>query len=136
MWTCPCCFVEMIPTSRYGHLKNKQGCSEQHALFLAEEAKKKEEVKKRNMAFFRPRAPARESAETAVGPPKAPKSTGANLGNQGALNSNLGSVSGLMESMVQYFDKKFDVLHRKLSPMKSSASVDNTPVGSQARSRN
>ena len=63
MWTCPYCFVEMLATSRPGHLKNKQGCSEQHALFLAKEAEKKEEVKKRNLAFFAPRAPSRDSAE-------------------------------------------------------------------------
>ena len=34
----------MLTRSRSGHLKNKQGCSQQHALHLAEEAKKKEEV--------------------------------------------------------------------------------------------
>ena len=103
MWRCPYCFSEMLATSRPGHLKNKQGCSEQHALFLAAEAKKKEEAKERNMAFFRPRAPASASAETAVVPPTAPKSTGVTLDKQGAQNSNLGSFSGLLESMVQYY---------------------------------
>ena len=44
MWSCPYCFVEMLTRSRSGHLKSKQGCSQQHALHLAEEAKKKEEV--------------------------------------------------------------------------------------------
>ena len=44
MWRCPYCFAEMLTRSRSGHLKNKQGCSQQHALHLAEEAKKKEEV--------------------------------------------------------------------------------------------
>ena len=34
----------MLTTSRCGHLRYKQGCSQQHALHLAEEAKKKEEV--------------------------------------------------------------------------------------------
>ena len=34
----------MLTRSRSGHLKSKQGCSQQHALHLAEEAKKKEEV--------------------------------------------------------------------------------------------
>ena len=44
MWRCPYCFAEMLTRSRSGHLKSKQGCSQQHALHLAEEAKKKEEV--------------------------------------------------------------------------------------------
>ena len=53
-------------TSRSGHLKNKQGCSQQHALHLAEEAKKKEKAKEKNMAFFRPSEPARDNAETGL----------------------------------------------------------------------
>ena len=36
------------------------------------------------------------------------------MGKQGAQNSNLGSVSGLMESMVQYFDGKFSEIKDKL----------------------
>ena len=66
------------------------------------------------MAFFRPNAPASASAETAVVPPTAPKSTGVTLDKQGAQNSNLGSVSGVMESMVTYFDGKFAEIHKKL----------------------
>ena len=54
MWTCPYCDVAMRRTSSSNHLKNKQGCSQQHALHLAEEAKKKEKQKQMNMAFFRP----------------------------------------------------------------------------------
>ena len=42
----------MLTRSRSGHLKSKQGCSQQHALHLAEEAKKKEKQKQQNMAFF------------------------------------------------------------------------------------
>ena len=47
MWKCPYCFTEMLTTSRCGHLRYKQGCSQQHALHLAKEAKKKEEQKQK-----------------------------------------------------------------------------------------
>ena len=104
MWTCPYCDVEMRRTSSSNHLKNKQGCSQQHALHLAEEAKKKEKQKQQNMAFFRASEPARESAESAVGRPKAPKSTWATLGNQEAQNPKMGSVSAAIQSLMQYME--------------------------------
>ena len=90
-------------TSRSRHLNNKAGCKQQHALHLAAVAKKKEELKQKHMAFFTAPAAARDSRETAVGPSEAQPSKGANLGKQGAQNSNLGSFSGLLESMVQYY---------------------------------
>ena len=106
MWRCPYCFSEMLATSRPAHLKRKQGCSQQHALHLAEEAEKEAKAKEKRMAFFRPPEPARESAESAVGPPKAPKSTGATLGNLGAQNSNLASVSAAIHSLMLYIDSR------------------------------
>ena len=42
----------MLTRSRSGHLKSKQGCSQQHALHLAEEAKKQEEQKQKRIAFL------------------------------------------------------------------------------------
>ena len=115
-------------TSRSRHLTNKDGCKQQHALHLAKEAEKKEELKQRNMAFFQPRPAARGSRDTAVGPPEAQPSKGANLGKQGAQNSDLGSVSGLLESMVQYFDGKFSVLHKKMGLQERQMGVMATEV--------
>ena len=114
MWTCPYCDVEMRRTSSSNHLKNKQGCSQQHALHLAEEAKKKEKQKQQNMAFFRASEPARESAESAVGRPKAPKSTWATLGNQEAQNPKMGSVSAAIQSLMQYMESQFNGLHKRI----------------------
>ena len=52
------------------------------------------------------------------------------MGKQGALNSNLGSVSGVMESMVNYLDGKFAEIHKKLelqdSQMKQISAGDCT----------
>ena len=73
MWSCPYCDTEMLlATSRPGHLKNRQGCSQQHALHLAKEAEKQEELKKKRMAFFQPRALPRDGRESSAGPAKAP----------------------------------------------------------------
>ena len=68
----------------YRHLKNKDGCKQQHALHQAKEAKKQEELKQKQMAFFRPKAAARDSPESDAGPSEAQPSKGATLGNQGA----------------------------------------------------
>ena len=105
MWTCPYCANEyMYPTtSRSRHLKNKAGCKEEHAKHLAKEAEKQEELKAKRMALFRSSAAAPGQSESDAGPAEAPPSKGANLGKQGAQNSNLGSFSGLLESMVQYY---------------------------------
>ncbi len=80
------------------------------------------------MAFFKPNAPARDSAATAAGPPEPKKSTETTLGKQGAQNSDLGSVSGLLESMVQYFDGKFSVLHKKMGLQERQMGVMATEV--------
>ena len=114
MWRCPYCDTEMLRTSRPGHLKNKAGCKEEHAKHLAKEAEKQEELKNQRLAFFRPSAAAPGQSESDAGPAEAQPSKGANLGKQEAQNSNLGSVSGVMKSMVQYFDGKFDEIHTKL----------------------
>ena len=98
MWRCPYCDTEMLRTSRPGHLKNKAGCKEEHAKHLAKEAEKQEELKAKRMALFRSSAAAPGQSESDAGPAEAPPSKGAKLGKQGALNSNLGSVSGVMES--------------------------------------
>ena len=94
----------MKTTSRSTHLKNKEGCKQQHAKAEAARAEKEENLKQKRMAYFQPRPAARGSRDTAVGPPEAQPSKEATLVKQGAQNSDLGSVSGLLESMVQYFD--------------------------------
>ena len=81
---------------------------------MAEEAKKKEKQKQQNMAFFRASEPARESAESAVGRPKAPKSTWATLGNQEAQNPKMGSVSAAIQSLMQYMESQFNGLHKRI----------------------
>ena len=80
------------------------------------------------MAFFRPKAAARDSPESDAGPSEAQPSKGATSGNQGAQISNLGSLSGLLESMVQYFDGKFSVLQKKLDQQDRQMGVMGTEV--------
>ena len=98
MWRCPYCFTEMLRTSRPGHLKNKAGCKEKHAKHLEEEAERQEQLKGKRMDFFRPSAAAPGQSESDAGPAEAQPSKGANLGKQGAQNSNPGSVSGVVKS--------------------------------------
>ena len=65
MWRCPYCDTEMLTRSRSGHLKNKQGCSQQHALHLAEEAKK--EVNEASTTLRYQQLPSRGMATIAAG---------------------------------------------------------------------
>ena len=133
MWRCPYCDTEMLRTSRPGHLKNKAGCKEEHAKHLAKEAEKQEELKAKRMALFRSSAAAPGQSESDAGPAEAPPSKGANLGKQGALNSNLGSVSGVMESMVNYLDGKFAEIHKKLELQDSQMKQIEYKVGSELK---
>ena len=76
------------------------------------------------MAFFRPSAAAPGQSESDAGPSEAPPSKGATLDKQGAQDS----ISGLLESMVQYFDGKFSVLHKKMGLQERQMGVMATEV--------
>ena len=73
-------------TSRSRHLQNKDGCKQQHALHQAMEAKKQEELKQRQMAFFR--APAAARRRALGGPTK----QGGELGQTGGAEFESGLV--------------------------------------------
>ena len=120
----------MLITSRSKHRLQAASCK---AKWAAEEGQKL-------TGFF---APARgsssaspspcEPAQTAVEPPTAPSSKGAGLGKEGALNSDLGSVSGVMESMVRYFDVKFAEIHKKLELQDSQMEQIEYKLGSELK---